>query len=43
MEKYVGLSEHEIENTFKEWEKRVHPDDLEEQVYKRYLLTWKEK
>jgi PAS domain S-box-containing protein len=29
----LGFDEHEIENTFKEWEKRVHPDDLE-QVYK---------
>jgi PAS domain S-box-containing protein len=29
----LGFDEHEIENTLTEWEKRVHPDDLE-QVYK---------
>ncbi|WP_368029147.1 PAS domain S-box protein [Arcobacter sp. s6] len=28
----LGFEEHEIQNTFEEWEKRVHPDDLK-QVY----------
>jgi PAS domain S-box-containing protein len=37
--KQIGYEDHEIGNSFEEWEKRVHPDDLEPTIRKIQSLV----